>query len=243
MTHVPVTQIMAIVPAAGIGSRMSSSIPKQYLPIGTKTVLEHTLDLLVSHPKVSHVVVALNKDDVHFEHLAIAQHPKIKRIYGGTERVDSVLNGLETIVDEQWVMVHDAARPCLLHTDIDKLIEVISDNDDPERLFKYDGAILAKQAIDTMKQTQSSSQLIHTTVNRDTLWHALTPQLFKAKSLKEAIKSALQAEHSITDEASAMEHAGYRVKLISGTTSNIKITLPEDLALAEFFLQQQGRIS
>lgn len=243
MKHSSVNKITVIVPAAGIGSRMSSSIPKQYLPIGSKTVLEHTLNILVSHPAVSHVVVALNKNDTHFDHLAIASHHKIARIYGGSERVDSVLNGLETIQDEQWVMVHDAARPCLEHKDIDKLINIIENNNEPDMLFKYSGAILAKPAIDTMKQTQSSSTLIHTTINRETLWHALTPQLFQAKLLKKAIKTAQLAGQTITDEASAMEYSGHRVKLVAGASSNIKITLQEDLALAEFFLQQQGRIS
>lgn len=243
MTHTSVTSIKAIVPAAGIGSRMSSNTPKQYLSIGTQTVLEHTLALLISHPHITQVIVALNPDDKYFKHLPIANHKKIKCIDGGSERVDSVLNGLETIVDDQWVMVHDAARPCLTHQDINKLLEVINDKNDSAMGYQYDGAILAKPAIDTMKQTHSSAPVIQTTVDRETLWHALTPQLFNAVSLKEAIKSAQQANKMITDEASAMEYAGYRVKLVSGSTSNIKITLPEDLALAEFFLKQQGRIS
>ena len=236
-----VSPITVIVPAAGIGSRMAAATAKQYLTLGQQTVLAHTLELLVNHPRIASVIVALHPQDQQFSQLSIANHPKISCINGGAERVDSVLNGLATLSENQWVMVHDAARPCLTHEDIDKLLATIDELSVTGTTV--DGAILAKPAIDTMKQTQSSSTLIHTTINRETLWHALTPQLFQSKLLKKAIKTAQLSGKTITDEASAMEHAGHRVKLIAGASSNIKITLQEDLALAEFFLQQQGRIS
>ncbi|MDG1254487.1 MAG: 2-C-methyl-D-erythritol 4-phosphate cytidylyltransferase [Glaciecola sp.] len=231
-----VSPITVIVPAAGIGSRMAAATAKQYLTLGSQTVIAYTLELLVSHPRIKSVIVALHPQDLQFSQLSIANHPKITCVVGGDERVDSVLNGLATLTDDQWVMVHDAARPCLTHTDIDKLLTTI---DEPSA----HGAILAKPAIDTMKQIQRGSRSIDTTIDRETLWHALTPQLFSAHALHNAIEQAQQQNLTITDEASAMEQAGYRVQLIPGQASNIKITLPEDLALAEFYLTQQGRLS
>jgi 2-C-methyl-D-erythritol 4-phosphate cytidylyltransferase len=236
MLKTNISPISVIVPAAGIGSRMAANTAKQYLTLGRETVIAHTLTLLVNHPRIVSVIVALHPQDQQFQQLSIASHPKITCVVGGDERVDSVLNGLATLSEDQWVMVHDAARPCLTHTDIDKLLATI---DDP----LAQGAILAKPAIDTMKQIQPDSLTIDSTINRETLWHALTPQLFSAHALRHAIEQAQQQKLTITDEASAMEYAGYRVQLIKGQASNIKITLPEDLALAEFYLTQQGRLS
>ncbi|MDG1121648.1 MAG: 2-C-methyl-D-erythritol 4-phosphate cytidylyltransferase [Glaciecola sp.] len=236
-----VSPITVIVPAAGIGSRMAAATAKQYLTLGQKTVIAHTLELLVNHPRIASVIVALHPQDQQFPQLSIANHPKISCVNGGAERVDSVLNGLATLGENQWVMVHDAARPCLTHEDINKLLATIDELS--VNGATVDGAILAKPAIDTMKQTELGSHTIGTTVDRETLWHALTPQLFNSQVLQDAIERAQQQNLTITDEASAMEHAGYHVKLVQGHASNIKITMPEDLALAEFYLTQQGRLS
>ena len=244
MLSIDESPITVIVPAAGIGSRMASSIPKQYLLLGNQTVLSHTLELLVSHPRVTSVIVALHPDDDKFPNLPIAQHSKIAQVVGGNERVDSVLNALATLPDDHWVMVHDAARPCLTHHDIDQLLETIVEAAQTSSQQPLPcGAILAKPAIDTMKQIEPDSLTINTTIDREKLWHALTPQLFNSHILRAAIERALRLKLTLTDEASAMEYAGYHVKVIQGHASNIKITMPEDLALAEFYLTQQGRLA
>ncbi len=230
--------ITAIVPAAGIGSRMAAKVAKQYLLLGEQTVLEHTLSALLAHPRINRIVVVLHPEDDTFAQLPLAQHPQISTVIGGAERVDSVLQGLYAMPDNHWVLVHDAARPCIQQHDIDALLSNINDVD-------FAGAILATPVIDTMKRARQEHQTpsIEHTVDRESLWHALTPQLFASADLTDAIVNAQAQQHLITDEASAMEYAGYHISLVSGDPSNIKITRPEDLALAHFFLTQQGRIT
>ncbi|WP_299490529.1 2-C-methyl-D-erythritol 4-phosphate cytidylyltransferase [uncultured Shewanella sp.] len=219
--------VIAVVPAAGVGRRMGSQIPKQYLMLNEQSILSHTLDCLLSHPKIKQVVVALHPDDQHFQHLPQSTHPKLCQVLGGGERADSVLAALETVNEKAWVLVHDAARPCLSHSDIDKL------------LFARDifpqGVILGSPVRDTMKRV-NSEQNIASTVSRENLWHALTPQCFIAKGLKDNIALALSNHIAITDEASAMEWAGISPGIIEGRADNIKVTHPDDLALASLFL-------
>ncbi|MBD1555357.1 2-C-methyl-D-erythritol 4-phosphate cytidylyltransferase [Vibrio sp. S9_S30] len=225
--------VIAIVPAAGVGRRMQANCPKQYLTIGDQTILEHTVRLLLSHPQIDHIVIAVSEGDEYFSELAIADHPKITRVVGGVERADSVLSGLNHIHTHfehiEWVLVHDAARPCITLEDIDKLILACKEH--------AVGGILAVPVKDTMKRSDSSQQ-IQSTVERENLWHALTPQMFRCKRLKEVLKDALEEGVLITDEASAMERCGYLPLLVSGRADNIKITQPEDLALAEFYLSR-----
>lgn len=221
--------IDVVVPAAGIGRRMNSALPKQYLKIGDSTVLERTLDVFLSYPRVSKIIVCLRDDDDYFSSLGCSADPKIIRARGGEERVDSVLSGLEH-VSTPWVMVHDAARPCLSHEDLDLLIDGVSGSC---------GGILGIPVRDTMKRTDKELSIIGT-VERSLLFHALTPQMFRTSELKESIKKALAAGWSITDEASAMEYAGFRPLLVEGRSDNIKITRPSDLALAEFILNRSG---
>ena len=218
--------IDVVVPAAGIGRRMNSALPKQYLKIGDSTVLERTLDVFLSYPRVSKIIVCLRDDDDYFSSLGCSADPKIIRARGGEERVDSVLSGLEH-VSTPWVMVHDAARPCLSHEDLDLLIDGVS------------GSCGGIPVRDTMKRTDKELNIIGT-VERSLLFHALTPQMFRTSELKESIKKALAAGWSITDEASAMEYAGFRPLLVEGRSDNIKITRPSDLALAEFILNRSG---
>lgn len=221
--------LTAIVPAAGIGSRMGADCPKQYLTLAGKTILEHTLGCLLSHPAIARVIVALAPHDGWFEQLAVAADPRILRVEGGIERAYSVLNALH-VAQGKWVLVHDAARPCLCHGDLDKLIATA---------MACDGAILGSRVRDTMKRTDGAGNIV-ATVEREQLWHALTPQMFPAGTLKRALEEGLALGALITDEASAMERAGFTVKMVEGRADNIKVTRPEDLSLAELFLQQQS---
>ncbi|MBE8577199.1 MULTISPECIES: 2-C-methyl-D-erythritol 4-phosphate cytidylyltransferase [unclassified Vibrio] len=223
--------VIAVVPAAGVGSRMKADRPKQYLKIHGKTILEHTVEKLLSHPQVAQIVVAISDDDPYYPELALNLNPQVIRVSGGSERADSVLSALNYIAEQQlsdWVMVHDAARPCVQLSDIDKLISGAMSHDV--------GAILAAPVRDTMKRG-AQGQIEHT-VERADLWHALTPQMFRAKPLWKALSEALQQGASITDEASAFEWKGLSPALVAGRSDNFKITQPEDLALAEFYLSQ-----
>ncbi|MDD9155013.1 2-C-methyl-D-erythritol 4-phosphate cytidylyltransferase [Aliivibrio sp. S4TY2] len=235
MTSTKPSSIVAIVPAAGVGSRMKADRPKQYLVLNGKTVLEHTIEQLLSYPLIENVVVAITDGDPYFPELAIAQDSRVIRVSGGKERADSVLSGLLYIKENQlteWVMVHDAARPCIRHSDIEKLIgDVI-----PEHV----GGILATPVRDTMKQANTDTT-IEKTIDRSVLWHALTPQLFTTELLYLALKTGLDKGLSITDESSAIELMGYQPKLVQGRADNLKITQPEDLDLAAFYLQKMKK--
>lgn len=220
--------LTAIVPAAGIGSRMGASCPKQYLSLAGKCILEHTLERLLSHPAIARVIVALAPHDAWFETLAVAADPRVLRVEGGSERAHSVLNGLH-VAQGEWVLVHDAARPCLTHGDLDRLIATA---------MACDGAILGSRVRDTMKRSDGAGNIL-ATVDREQLWHALTPQMFPRLALKRALEEGLTLGADITDEASAMERAGFTVRMVEGRADNIKVTRPEDLSLAGLFLQQQ----
>ncbi|URL01573.1 2-C-methyl-D-erythritol 4-phosphate cytidylyltransferase [Avibacterium sp. 20-126] len=222
-------EIIAVVPAAGIGSRMQADKPKQYLTIQGKTILEHTLDVLIHYPAINHIIVAVTPSDPYLAEIDLLNHSKIQLVEGGKTRAESVLNGLQHIESKAntWVMVHDAARPCLTHQDLDKLLQINDNN----------GAILAIPAVDTIKRTNSTLQ-IQQTEDRSQLWLAQTPQFFPAQTLKHALQQALANHLSITDEASAMELMGFQPHLVAGRSDNLKITRPEDLALAEFYLSR-----
>ena len=224
--------IIAIVPAAGVGCRMNSQIPKQYLKVGSKTVLEHTLNKLLTHPQIAQVIVVISSEDNIFNTLSIAQHDKIKVALGGKTRADSVLAGLKLLNDEQWALVHDAARPCVTHCDITRLIETVT--------TKKQGGILATRVSDTIKRAcQNNDTIIDYSEDRTYLWGAATPQLFNAGELKSCLQQALNEHVAITDEASAIEYCGGHPLLIECRGDNIKITRPEDLALATFYLTKQ----
>jgi 2-C-methyl-D-erythritol 4-phosphate cytidylyltransferase len=217
-----------VIPAAGIGKRVGADIPKQYLSILDKTIIEHSIAPFLSHPDIHAVVVSVAANDRWFNALSIAQHPKLKKVDGGKERVDSVLNALHVLPANDFVLVHDAARPCLQISDIDKLIAHVRTT--------QQGAILAARVRDTMKRSDQDNVITHT-VERQNLWHALTPQLFQNKQLINAI-NAVEDQHLITDEASAIELAGGTVTIIEGRNDNFKVTQAEDLLLAEFYLSK-----
>lgn len=225
------TAIAAIVPAAGIGKRMQSSVPKQYLSLQGKTILEHSIARLQACRQVKQIWLALAADDPYFATTALAQSD-IQRVKGGVERMHSVLNALQ-LIDEHhypWVLVHDAARPLVHTTDIQHLIS--------QCLQQDEGGILACRVRDTMKRGEN---FVAETVSREHLWHALTPQFFPTALLRAALKDAIVAGVQVTDEASAMEWAGHRVMLVPGRSDNIKITEPADLALAAFYLEQDSK--
>ncbi|HKM38226.1 MAG TPA: 2-C-methyl-D-erythritol 4-phosphate cytidylyltransferase [Thiopseudomonas sp.] len=221
-----------VVPAAGIGSRMQAQCPKQYLTVAGATILELTLACFLEHPNVRGTVVALAEHDHWWPRLDLAADQRIQTVVGGTERADSVLNALLALEGRgaqanDWVLVHDAARPLLERQDLDRLLLELADD--------AVGGLLAVPARDTLKQVGADGR-VTTTIDRSVIWHALTPQMFRFGLLQRALTNALQAGVVVTDESSAMEWAGFAPRLIEGSASNIKITRPEDLQLLQTLL-------
>ncbi|HFV9295317.1 TPA: 2-C-methyl-D-erythritol 4-phosphate cytidylyltransferase [Serratia fonticola] len=223
-------QVIAVLPAAGIGSRMQAECPKQYLTIGHQTILEHAIHALLRHPRITQVIVAISPEDQQFKTLPIASDPRVLVTEGGQQRADSVLAGLQLADNAHWVLVHDAARPCLHPDDLERLLAITA--------HSKVGGILAAPVRDTMKRAQVGQSIISHTIERQDLWHALTPQLFPLELLKLCLQRALDEGATVTDEASALEHCGYHPLLVAGRADNIKVTRPEDLALAAFYLTQ-----
>lgn len=234
----------AIVPAAGVGKRMGGNTPKQYLQVAGKMVIEHTLQRLLDHPKITGLVIALGDHDEYWADVKLEHHGKpLLRVQGGAERCHSVLNALLAldqlragdnkfnVSENDWVLVHDAARPCIRATDVDKLIEQVEQNGQ--------GGLLALPVRDTMKRQIADQPLVAETVDRTGLWHALTPQMFRLAALNNALSDAVLSGAVITDESSAMERAGINPVLIEGHEDNLKITRQPDLKLAEMYLKNQ----
>ncbi len=229
--------LWAVVPAAGAGRRMGESIPKQFLELGHRMVLEHSLESLWSALELEGLVL------VGHGHPALASLSercyghKLIRADGGRERCHSVLNGLNALSEsaqaDDWVLVHDAARPCVRQHDLHLLVDTLANH--------AVGGLLGTPAHDTMKKTDAQGVIVET-VERSSLWHAYTPQMFRYGLLQAALVKALADGYEVTDESSAMEHAGHRPLMVEGHADNIKITRSQDLPLAEYFLQQQGRL-
>lgn len=228
-------ELAVVVPAAGVGKRMLSNCPKQYLTLIDQTVLEHTVMRLLEHKQINRVVIALSADDEYFRDTALSNHPKVSVVVGGQERVDSVLAGLKYLKSQDylWALVHDAARPCLQLNDLSNLISTC--------LESGAGGLLASRVKDTMKLADAQ-QYVTQTLDRSAMWHAMTPQMYKTDELIHAIEQGLANEQVITDESSAIELAGKTSQLVQGSSDNIKITTPEDLALAEFILTRQKQV-
>jgi 2-C-methyl-D-erythritol 4-phosphate cytidylyltransferase len=225
MTTSVLPDFWALIPAAGVGSRMGADRPKQYLELAGKTILEHSLACFLDHPRLRGVVVSLAPDDPYWPTLACAQDSRIVRAAGGRERADSVLGGLQRLSELgaqecDWVLVHDAARPNLQRSDLELLLAELAD--DPV------GGLLAVPVRDTLKRAGSDGRVLQT-VDRSPIWQAYTPQMFRLGLLRRALAQALAAEVAITDEASAVEWLGQAPRLVEGRADNLKITRPEDL--------------
>lgn len=221
----------AVVPAAGRGSRFGGEVPKQYLEVAGQPLIAHTLHALCSHPGVDGVIVVLAEDDARWPGWSTLDGKPVATCIGGGERADSVLAGLAALPDsvrpDEFVLVHDAARPNLQREDLDRLLEY--GRNDPV------GAILAAPLRDTLKRAGDDGG-IDGTEPRERLWRAFTPQLFRRLQLSRALEAARDGGVAVTDEAMAMERQGLRPLLIEGREDNLKVTTAADLVLFEFLL-------
>jgi 2-C-methyl-D-erythritol 4-phosphate cytidylyltransferase/2-C-methyl-D-erythritol 2,4-cyclodiphosphate synthase len=239
MSVLTARRVWAIVPAAGRGARFAASAkgsaPKQYAPLLGATVLEWSLRALLAEPRVHAVVVALAADDAHWPSIAAKlQSPKLKTTIGGVNRQDTVTNGLDALAEQaaadDWVLVHDAARPCLNATDLGALLDAVGAGAaQPAGAAVSAGAVLAAPIVDTVKRELGNHVA---TVDRQGLWRALTPQVFAFAELRHALKEATLAGIAVTDEAQAVERLGLRPTLVQGSPFNVKVTRPEDLIVA-----------
>ena len=229
-------KLWAVIPAAGSGSRFSKTELKQYQNILGKTVLEHTVARL-NTLNLEGYVLAIGENDNFAQTLNFLSNSTPHFCLGGKERVHSVLNALNYLSniasDNDWVLVHDAARPCVAKESLQLLIETAITQDM--------NAILAIPVRDTLKKVLNEN-VIDGTVSRDFLWQAQTPQMARLGELKSAIEKALNDDVVITEEASALEYSGFKVQVVQGRADNIKITYPDDLTLAKLILQSQENI-
>jgi 2-C-methyl-D-erythritol 4-phosphate cytidylyltransferase len=226
---------IALIPAAGVGARVDGEVPKQYLRLGERTMLEHSIDALLSDGRIDRVFIVVAPADTRWQRLNV-DHERVEFLpVGGATRAESVRNGLIAIAartaDDDRVLVHDAARPCLTEEQLGRLIDDIGDDDS--------GGLLAVPLADTLKRAEDGR--VGITLDRSSLWCAQTPQLFRVGSLRAALASG--AIDEITDEASAMERAGHAPRLVMGGVSNLKVTTAEDLVLARAILGEQGRLA
>jgi 2-C-methyl-D-erythritol 4-phosphate cytidylyltransferase len=220
-----------VVPAAGRGTRIGGEIPKQYLNLLGRPLIRHTLERVAAHSRVTGLMIALAADDERWPGWRELKGKPVQTCVGGSERADSVLAGLRalpaSVREKDWVLVHDAARPCLRRDDLDRLLD--------HGAAHEVGAILAAPVRDTLKRANAGGT-IDATEPRERLWRALTPQMFRRAALERALESALAAGETVTDEAMALERLGLKPMLVEGADDNIKVTTPADLALAEFLL-------
>ena len=228
-------RLWVVIPAAGIGKRMGVDIPKQYITVCDKAIIEHTVEKFTSRNDLQGILVALSNSDQHWSTLELSKNNKITTVTGGEERYKSVYNALCSLKnkagDDDWILVHDAVRPCITTSEIDQFIA------DVDHLNGI-GGILALPCFETMKKANTNHE-IEETIDRKFIWHAQTPQMFRYKKLFLAIEKIMNENIFITDEAMAMELAGYKPMLIQGTHSNIKITDQNDLKYLESFLRQE----
>ena len=227
--------VHSLIPAAGRSVRFGGTTLKQYAHLLGIPVIAHSIEAVSRHPAVASVTVALAEDDGIFDELVRPYFPAVRTVIGGDSRAASVLNGLKAIRATEptceWVLVHDAARPCVPADALRRLLDL--------GLASESGAILAMPVTDTLKLANAGGR-IEGTLDRSRCWAAQTPQLFRLDDLLPALQAALNAGEVPTDEAAAMERAGRQPLLVEGSTMNIKITGPEDLALAQFLLQRQS---
>ncbi len=229
-----VPRYIALIPAAGVGERMGTSMPKQYAQLAGKPMLQHVMDTFSSSSLISHTFVVVSANDAYIGDLPVTPRISILKC-GGATRQASVTNGLLAMrsetEDDDWILVHDAARPGLTHDLLDKLIAFVKDD--------AVGGLLALPMVDTIKRSDGHGRA-EMTVERSALWSAQTPQMFRHAQLLQALQQAQQQSKQITDEASAIEAMGHRPKLVEGCARNFKVTLPQDLLLAELIFKDRG---
>ena len=224
----------ALIPAAGSGSRIGGAAPKQYLPLAGRPLLYHAIKRICAAAEIDRVYVVLAPGDADFGRYDWTEFgARLKPAYcGGATRAASVLNGLESARDEaageDWVLVHDAARPCLGAAELARLLAELRDDEV--------GGLLALPLADTLKRAKDAR--VEATLPRDSLWRAQTPQMFRYATLLAALRAPSRTE--VTDEASAVERLGLRPRLVTGSSANIKVTFPEDLRLAAAILENMG---
>lgn len=227
-----------VVPAAGRSRRMGAAVPKQYLELAGRTLLEHALAPLLESARLCGGVVALAADDVEFARLPVARDARLRTCEGGAERADSVRAGLRALAalaaEDDWVLVHDAARPCLEPQDLQRLIAACEA--DPV------GGLLATPLADTLKRADATAH-VAATVERAGLWRALTPQMFRLGRLAAALDACHRDGVVPTDEAAALEHCGLRPLLVPGSPDNIKVTEPADIEVARRWLGARGGLT
>ncbi len=228
--------IWAVVVAAGGGKRFGGATPKQYSPLAGRTVLEHSLNLLLEEALVDGLVVVLAADDTRWRQLKISSSKPLHTATGGVERAGSVCAGLRAVIAqagaEVWALVHDAARPCLRADVLHRFVEQLHDD--------AVGGLLAAPARDTLKRVVEVR--VRETLDRKVIWQAQTPQMFRAGELLAAYEASLAAGAAPTDDAAAMEAAGHSPRIVEGPADNIKLTTAEDLPLAEFILRQREKL-
>ena len=228
--------IWAIVPAAGSGSRLGGALRKQYRDLAGRPMIVHTLARLLAHPQVAGTVVALAADDEQWPRLRLEFAKPVRTCVGGDDRAASVRGALQVLAndvgDDDIVLVHDAARPCLHASDLDRLVAAAQAD--------AAGALLAAPVRDTLKRADAHGG-VAATVPRELLWRALTPQAFRRGLLRDALAQAARDGIAVTDEAMAVERLGLHPRLVQGREDNIKVTVAEDLALAAYILSAQQR--
>jgi 2-C-methyl-D-erythritol 4-phosphate cytidylyltransferase len=221
-----------VVPAAGSSRRMAGAgVPKQYLQLAGRSVIEWAITPFLERHDCERVVVVLAANDRRWRKQSLAHDPRVVTATGGAERADSVRAGLRALAsdanEDDWVLVHDAARPCLRATDLSLLIDELADDV---------GGLLGAPVVDTLKRADAADR-VQATVSRESLWRALTPQMFRFGVLDRALRAAGEAGSVPTDEAQAVEALGLQPRLVRGYPDNIKITLPEDIERAERLLR------
>ena len=230
-----ISPFVAILPSAGSGSRFNSDIPKQYCPIGDQMIIEFSLELLAKVDECQAICIPVSKNDVY--HKEIADHPKFHFIEGGASRAESVKKGVDFLDSENLtynnILIHDPVRPCLTKAELKRMLTEFCDS-------AFQALILAVPVSDTLKLSENNH--IQSTISRENVWRALTPQFFKFDIIKEAVDLAKNEGRIFTDEAQAVEHLGGEVDIVLGHTDNIKITFEEDLQLARYFLSSRGEL-
>ena len=222
-------RVSAVIVAAGVGSRMSAGIPKQYIKVQDLSILEHTINIFIQSELIDEIYIVISKEDIFFDKLGLENIPNIKVVYGGSTRSESVLNGLLAIKNKNsWVLVHDAVRPCFSTEELNNFIYKATK--DPI------GGALVTPVINTLKHVDDKGS--YTTVDRNYYLNVLTPQIYKIDIILNALKRTLDCNIEPSDESFCIEYLGLKMSYIAGKSSNIKITYNEDLLFFEFYLNQ-----